>query len=255
MAEIKKFATLLWELTYREIVARYRRSILGPFWAILQPLLLMVVFTFLRGVVEIPSEGIPYVIFSYAALVPWTFFSNAINRCGPSILSNGNLIKKINIPREVFLLTALSTSLFDFVMSSLVLAGMMLYYHVPLGLCLLWLPVLLCITGFLAFGIGMFIASIGCFKRDIIIASPFLVQLWLFVTPVIYPTSAIPDKWIWLYKINPMVGTIEGFRSVLIKGESPNLELLGYSVGITLVVLVLFWPLFKWLSQYFADVL
>jgi len=217
--------------------------------------MMMVVFTFLKGVIDIPSEGIPYVIFSYAALVPWTFFSNAINRCGPTILNNGNLIKKINMPREVFLLTAITTSFFDFVMSGLVLAGMMIFYVVPVGICLLWLPVLLLITSVLAFAIGMGVASIGCFKRDIIIASPFLLQLWFFVSPVIYPLSTIPAKWSALYKLNPMVGIIEGFRNVLIKGEGPNVEYLSYSLIITIMLLLICWPLFKWLSQYFADVL
>jgi lipopolysaccharide transport system permease protein len=215
----------------------------------------MVVFTFLRGVIKIPSEGVPYVIFSYSALVPWTFFASSINRCGPSILSNGNLIKKIDMPREVFPLSAITTSFFDFLMSSIVLAGMMVCFKVDFSFMLLWLPILLLTTGSLAFGIGMFIASIGCFKRDIIIATPFLIQLWLFATPVIYPTSSVPDKWIWLYKINPMVGIIEGFRNVLVKGQSPNPELLVYSTIVTVLLLLLAWPIFRWLSQYFADVL
>ncbi len=255
MSETDKLLSLLWELVYRDIITRYRRSILGPLWALLQPLLMMAVFTFLKGVIDIPSEGVPYVIFSYAALVPWTFFSNAINRCGPAIVNNGNLMKKINIQREVFLLTAIATSLFDFVMSGLVLAGMMIFYGVPVALCLLWLPALLLLTSVLAFAIGMCFASIGCFKHDIIIACPFLLQLWFFVTPVIYPSSTIPEKWITLYKLNPMVGIIEGFRNVLTKGEGPNVDYLFYSLSVTLLLLLIFWPLFKWLSQYFADVL
>ena len=255
MNKFNKFSNLTKALVYREITTRYRRSVLGPLWAIIQPLLLMVVFTLLRGVIKIPSEGVPYVIFSYSALVPWTFFASSINRCGPSVLSNGNLIKKIDMPREVFPLSAIVTSFFDFMMSSIVLAGMMIYFKVPLTIMLLWLPILLLTTSILAFGIGMFIASIGCFKRDIIIATPFIVQIWLFATPVIYPTSSVPQKWVWLYKINPMVGIIEGFRNVLVKGQSPNLELLFYSLVITLFVLIFSWPLFRWLSQYFADVL
>ena len=255
MNKFNKFSNLTKALVYREITTRYRRSVLGPLWAIIQPLLLMVVFTLLRGVIKIPSEGVPYVIFSYSALVPWTFFASSINRCGPSVLSNGNLIKKIDMPREVFPLSAIVTSFFDFMMSSIVLAGMMIYFKVPLTIMLLWLPILLLTTSILAFGIGMFIASIGCFKRDIIIATPFIVQIWLFATPVIYPTSSVPQKWVWLYKINPMVGIIEGFRNVLVKGQSPNLELLFYSLVITLFVLIFSWPLFRWLSQYFADMM
>ena len=255
MNKFNRFLTLTWALVCREITTRYRRSILGPLWAIIQPLILMLVFTLLRGVISIPSEGVPYVIFSYSALVPWTFFTSSINRCGPSILSNGSLIKKIDMPREVFPLSAITTSFFDFMMSSIVLVGMMVYFKVQFSFMLIWLPILLLTTSVLAFGIGMFISSIGCFKRDIIIATPFIAQIWLFATPVIYPTSSVPQKWLWLYKINPMVGIIEGFRNVLVKGQSPNLELLFYSLVITLFVLLFSWPLFRWLSQYFADVL
>jgi lipopolysaccharide transport system permease protein len=140
-------------------------------------------------------------------------------------------------------------------MSGIVLVGMMIYFNVPFTGMFLWLPILLLITGVLAFGIGMFIASVGCFRRDIIIATPFFAQIWLFVTPVIYPSSSVPDKWIWLYKLNPMVGIIEGFRNVLVKGQGPNLELLLFSILVTGLLLVLSWPLFRWLSQYFADVL
>ena len=255
MNTINQFLTLSWALIYRDIATRYRRSVLGPFWTIVQPLLLMVVFTLLRGMITIPSEGVPYVIFSYSALVPWTFFTSSLNRCGPSILSNGSLIKKSNIPKEVFPFSAIVTSFFDFLMSSGILMGMMVYFKVQVNVTLLWLPVLILITGILAFGIGMFIASIGCFKRDIIIATPFLMQLWLFATPVIYPTTSVPDRWIWLYKINPMVGIIEGFRSVLVKGQSPSPELLVYSIVLTVFFLIVSWPLFRWLSRYFADVL
>ena len=126
MNTFSRFLTLTWAFVCREITTRYRRSILGPLWAIIQPLVLMIVFTVLRGVISIPSEGIPYVIFSYSALVPWTFFTSSLNRCGPSVLSNGSLIKKMDIPREVFPLSAIATSFFDLMMSGMVLAGMMI---------------------------------------------------------------------------------------------------------------------------------
>ncbi|MFB0536697.1 MAG: ABC transporter permease [Anaerolineae bacterium] len=245
--------TLLFAPVYRDVTARYRRSLLGPLWAILQPLILMVVFSLLRGVLDIPSEGMPYVLFSYAGLVPWSFFSTAVTRCGSSILSNASIVKKIALPREVFPLAAVITALFDFLMSGLVMAGMMIFYRVPVGWSLLWLPVLCLNAGLLAFAVGMVIASVGTFKRDFIIATPFLMQIWLLATPVVYPLSSVPEHWQSLYLLNPMVGIIEGFRAVLLKAETPPLGSLGWSVLVTLLALALAWPFFRWMSRYFAD--
>lgn len=242
-------------LVYRDITARYRRSWLGPLWAILQPLILMVLFNMLRGFVSIPSDGLPYALFSYTALVPWTFLTNAISFCGPSIALNATVIKKITMPREVFPLAAVVTALFDFCMASLVLAGMMLWFRISLGWALLWLPVLVLIITALAFGVGMLIASLGTFKRDFIFATPFLMQFWLYATPVIYPLSSVPDRWRTLYLLNPMVGVIEGFRNVLLQATSPPLEALGWSAVTTIALLAVAWPLFRWLSQYFADIM
>ena len=246
---------LLWALVARDVRARYRRSLLGPAWAILQPLVLMVLFTMLRGFVDIPSDGVPYVIFSYSALVPWTFFTNAVSFCGPSVASNAGVVKKIAVAREVFPAAAVVTALFDLVMSGLVLAGMMIWFRVPMGWSLLWLPVLVLMTALLALAVGMGIASLGTFKRDFIFATPFLMQFWLYATPIIYPLSSVPERWRRLYLLNPMVGIIEGFRNVLVKASPPPLDALAWSALVTAVILALVWPLFRWLSQYFADVL
>jgi lipopolysaccharide transport system permease protein len=254
LERVHRTVALLQAMIYRDIVRRYRRSMLGPLWAILQPLFLMVVFSLLRGAVNISSDGLPYILFSYAGLVPWTFFSNAVTYCGPSILMNGNIIKKIALPREVFPLAAVVTALFDFMMAALVMAGMMVYYRVPVGWSLLWVPALCLCTSLLAFGIGMVLSALGAFKRDFVIAAPFLMQIWLFATPVIYPLSSVPDGWRALYLLNPMVGIIEGFRSVLLRAEAPALGPLGWSILMTLLVLVLTWPIFRWLSRYLADV-
>ncbi len=255
MRRFLSLVNILWALAYRDIASRYRRSLLGLLWAVLQPLLLMVVFTFLRAVVDIPSDGIPYVIFSYAALVPWTFFANAVNRAGSSILANAPLIKKSPVSREIFPLAALATALFDFCMSGIVLAGMMFYFRVQVGASLLWLPVLVALTCALAFGIGMFIAALGCFRQDFIFAASFGLQLWLYATPVIYPVSSVPQSWQWSYRLNPMVGIIEGFRNVLIKNMPPDTTLLSLSLLVTVCVLVLVWPIFRKCATYFADVL
>lgn len=254
-AKARQFTNLLFALVYRDVMARYRRSFLGPLWAILQPLILMVLFNMLRRFVSISSDGLPYVLFSYAGLVPWTFLTNAISFCGPSVAINAAVLKKIAVPREVFPMAAVVTALFDFVMAGLVLAGMMLWFRVSMSGALLWLPVLVLLTAALAFGIGMLIASLGTFKRDFIFATPFLMQFWLYATPVIYPLSSVPGRWRTLYMLNPMVGVIEGFRNVLLRASPPPLEALSWSAVTTAVILAIVWPLFRWLSQYFADVI
>jgi len=249
-----QFATLLWALTYRNFVSRYRKSILGPAWAIIHPLVYMVIFTFLRGVTNFSDEGIPYPIFTFAALVPWTFFANAVIQSAPSVLLNANVVKKIAAPKEVFPLSAVLTSLFDFAIAGVVLAGLMIWYRIPVSSALIWLPVLVLLTLVLAFAIGMFLASFGTYKRDLVMAAPFLMQFWLFASPIMYPLSQVPEKWHSLYVMNPVVGLIEGYRHVLLKGSSPPLGPLFWSAVVTLAILGFTWPFFRWMSQYFADV-
>ena len=246
---------LLWALVSRDVRGRYRRALLGPLWAIVQPVVMMVVFTVVRGVIDIPSEGVPYIIFSYSALVPWTFFAGAVGYAGRSALSNGGIIKKMNLDREVFPLAAVCTALFDFAMAGLVLAGMMVWFRVPLGWPLLWLPLLILLTLLLAFGVGMFVASLGTFKADVAMAVSFFMQIWMLASPVAYPLSSVPERWRTLYLLNPMVGIIEGFRNVLVKAQSPPWGPLGVSLMITTLVLAITWPLYRRMSQYFADVL
>ena len=214
----------------------------------------MVIFTFLRGVTNFSDEGIPYPIFTFAALVPWTFFANAVIQSAPSVLLSANVVKKIAAPKEVFPLSAVLTSLFDFVIAGVVLAGLMIWYRIPISSALIWLPALMLVTLALAFAIGMFLASLGTVKRDLVMAAPFLMQFWLFTSPIMYPLSQVPEKWHSLYQLNPVVGIIEGFRNVLLKASAPPLEPLLWSVVVTLVALGLTWPFFRWISQYFADV-
>ncbi|MCA1959965.1 MAG: ABC transporter permease [Desulfomonile sp.] len=250
-----RFVNLLWALAMRDLTGKYRRSALGLWWAFIQPLVLMLVFSMLRGFVNIPSDGLPYILFSYAALVPWTFFANSLSSCGPSIIDNAEVIKKIALPREVFPLAGITSAFFDFLMSGILLAGMMVWYKVPVGWSLVWLPVLVALAAAVAFSIGMLVAGLGTFRKDFIFAVPFLVQVWLFVTPVIYPISSVPDRWYFLYLLNPMVGVIEGFRTVLLKASPPPTEPLLASVAVTAVLLAVSWPTFRRLSAYFADVL
>jgi len=250
-----RFATLLAALVVRDVTSRYRRSSLGLWWAFLQPLILMLLFNMLRGFMSVPSDGLPYILFSYTALVPWTFFTNAVSACGPSITANAEVIKKIALPREVFPLAAVTATLFDFAISAILLAGMMIWFQVPIGWALLWLPVLIALMTVIAFSVGILLAGLGTFRKDFIFATPFLTQAWLFITPVIYPLSAVPEQWRWLYVLNPMVGVVEGFRNVLLKATMPPMEPLAWSVVTTAALLAISWPLFRRLSEYFADVL
>jgi lipopolysaccharide transport system permease protein len=253
--EVQRFFNLLWALVMRELKGRYRRSLLGPAWAIIQPLFYMVIFTFIRGVLNISSEGVPYVIFTYSALVPWTLFSNGVTRCGPSVSSNAGILKKIAIAREVFPVAGVVVSLVDFLISSLILVGMMIWFRVPVGWSLLWLPVLVLLTVLLGLGVGLGVAALGTYKRDIIFGLPFLMQFWLLATPIMYPVGQVPGRWQFLYSLNPMVGIIEGFRAVMVKGMVPDLGLLIVSLLGIVVVWLVAWPLFRYMSQYFADVL
>lgn len=239
----------------RDLRSRYRRSFLGPAWAILQPVMLMAVFAMIRQFVAIPSDGTPYIIFSYSALVPWTFLSKATLNAGSSVMSNASIIKKIALPREILPLAMVVTAAFDLLMSGLVLIGMMLWFRVPIGWSLFWLPILIVMTGGLAMGIGMLLAALGTFKQDILLVGNFFIQLWLYISPIIYPISSVPDHWRPLYILNPLVGIIEGFRNVLVKGFSPDFMLLGWSLLGILFIWVIAHPIFRKMSQYFADVL
>lgn len=250
-----RFASLLYALVVRDITSRYRRSALGIWWAFLQPLVLMLLFNMLRGFVNIPSDGIPYVLFSYSALVPWTFFTNAVAACGPSITTNAEVIKKIALPREVFPLASVTSTLFDFAMSGIILAGMLVWFKVSVGWQLLWLPILIVLMTAISFAVGILLAGLGTFRKDFIFATPFLTQAWLFATPVIYPLSTVPEQWRTYYMLNPMVGVIEGFRNVLLKSAAPPVEALGLSLVVTCLLLAVSWPIFRRLSGYFADVL
>lgn len=249
------YATMVYALVSRDIASRYRRSFLGPLWAVLQPLILMVLFNVVRSFVDIPSDGIPYVIFSFSALVPWTFFTNAVMLCAPSIAVNADLIKKMAMPREIFPLASVMTALFDFLIAGAILFVMMIWFRVPFTPALLWLPVLIFLTALLALSVGMGVASLATFRRDFVFITPFLMQFWLYITPVIYPMSSVEGSIRTLYSLNPTVGLIESFRNVLIRGLPPNWELLLPGVLVIAIFYLVSWTLFRRVSQYFADVL
>ncbi len=246
---------LIQALVYRDFTARYRRSWLGLGWAFLQPLFQMVIFNIIRGVMGFSTGETPYMVFSFAGLLPWTFFSRAVTGAAGSIRANANVIKKMAMPREVFPLAAIAVSFIDFAIAALIMAGMMLAYNVSVNpLLLLWLPLLLAIEVVLAFAIGMSTAALGTYRQDVILAISFVMQFWLYATPIMYPLDRVPESWAPLYRLNPMAGVVEGFRNVLVDGHAPPTDLIVTSAAISLALLAVAWPVFRWLSAYFADV-
>jgi lipopolysaccharide transport system permease protein len=255
LEQMTYFINLLYALVIREFKGRYRRSLLGPLWAIIQPILYLIIFVFMRGIFSISSEGMPYILFAYCALVPWTFFSTALNRCGYAIYNNAPVIKKTPAPREVYLLANVITSIIEFFVSAIILLAMMIWFRVSVGWSLLWVPVLLLLTVLMTLSFGMGLSAVGTYKLDILFGIPFIMQFWMLATPVMYPLSQVPQRWQSLYSLNPMVGIIEGFRAAIVKGVTPDLGLLGISLAVTMLVWIVAWPMFRHLSQYFADVL
>ena len=254
-AEPARVVHLVEALIIRDVKGRYRRSLLGPAWAVIQPLAYMVMFGLVGHILNIASEGVPYLIFTYSALVPWTFFSNAIARCGPTFYFKAAIVRRIALPREAFPIAEVIGSLVDFLVAALILAVLMLWFRTPVGWPLLWCPALLLLTMLLATGVGFIVSALGTYQFDTVFALPFLMQLWMLATPVMYAFRSVPEPWQGWYRLNPMVGIIEGFRAVLVLKRMPDLSLLGCSVAGILVVWIIAWPLFRFTSQYFADVL
>jgi lipopolysaccharide transport system permease protein len=253
--QASRFLTLLRALTYRDLKARYARSTLGVVWIFLQPLFQVAVFSVLRVVLGLSSGGMNYVLFLYSAILPWNFISNTINACAPAVFANAPLIKKMSVPREVFLLSAALANLADFLMGTLVLGGMMLIFRVPLTWNLLWFPVLILLAVVLALSLGFLLAAVAPFRGDILMATPYFIQLWFFLTPVFYSAEVITGMWRTLYNINPAVGVVVGFRNVLGAGQSPDLGALAWSAVMAVILLAVTWPFFRHMSQHFADMM
>jgi len=255
-SELKEYRDLLYFLVLRDIKIKYKQTVLGGLWAVIQPFCSMVLFSLFFGTLaKMPSDGVPYPIFSYSALVAWTYFAHCISGSGGSIIGNSSLISKVYFPRVIVPLTPVLAGLLDFFIAFAVLIGMMFYFGIfptTLVLVLPFLVILMMITGS---GVGMILGALNAKYRDIGYATPFLVQLWMFASPVIYPASMVPEKYRLLYGINPMCGIIEGFRSALL-GTIPFPTMLILVSAITSTGLFfagLFY--FKQMERYFADIL
>jgi lipopolysaccharide transport system permease protein len=255
LREFWKYRELLYFLTWRDVKVRYKQTVIGAAWAILQPFLTMVVFSVIfGGLIHVPSDGIPYPIFSYAALLPWTFFAGALSRSGNSLVYDANLVSKVYFPRMILPFAAVLSLLVDFAVAFVILLGMMLFYGIIPGATVITLPLFLLLAFMAALGIGLWLSALNVKYRDIAYTIPFLGQFWLLVTPVAYPSTIIPEHWRFLYSLNPMVAVVEGFRWALLGQQNVQGEFIFLS---TMVVLTLFIGglfYFRRMEAEFADV-
>lgn len=255
--EVWSYRDLLFLLIWAEIKVRYKQTVIGAAWAILQPFLAMVVFSVIFGnLLRVPTDGVPYPVFVYCALVPWTYFTHALNKSTNSLVAYGHLLTKVYVPRLVIPLAAVLAGLLDFVVSFIILLGMMVYFYMPPTLAILTLPFFILLMIAAALGVGLWLAAINVQYRDVINALPFVTQLWFFLTPVAYASSIIPEDWRLVYRLNPMSGVIEGFRWALLgKAQSaPDLVFLGVSVFVLGAVLLGGLFFFRRREDTFADV-
>lgn len=256
LRDLWAYRELLYFLTWRDIKVRYKQTLLGVAWAIIQPLFTMLIFTLFFGRLaglDTRTEGMPYPLFAFAGLLPWTFFANAITNSGNSLVGSANLITKVYFPRMIIPGAAVAAGLVDLAIGFVLLFGLMIYYQVALTWTLLLLPVMVILTTLLAVGVGMWLSALNVKYRDIRFALPFVIQLWLFVSPVIFPSSILPEKWRWVMALNPLTGIIEGYRSAIF-GRPINWTVLGVSVVITLVVLTCASYYFRRMEKTFADI-
>jgi homopolymeric O-antigen transport system permease protein len=256
LRELFSYRELLLAWALREIKVRYKQSLLGVAWALLQPLSLMVIYTIVFSFfIRVPSDGIPYPLFSYTALLPWTFFAACISFGVPSLINNMNLVTKVYFPREIFPLASIGANFIDFLVASLLYIGLLVYYRVPLGFALVWLPVILCGQIVLSAGVVLFASAVNVFYRDVRFVIPLAVQLWLYASPVIYPVSVVPEQFRIVYMFNPMAGFIEGYRTVLLQGQTPNLQYLAIALATAALFFVTGYIFFKRVEMNFADVI
>jgi ABC-type polysaccharide/polyol phosphate export permease len=257
LRELFSFRELLWIWTQREVTVRYKQSFFGVAWAILQPLALMAAFTivatFLRGLIE--TNGVPYPLFYYSALLPWTFFANSVSQGTPSMINNLNLVVKTYFPREILPIAKVGVSFFDFLVASVVFVIMFIIYDIPLTSKVLWLPLLLFIQIILTLGISFFSSAVTVLYRDVRFLIPLVLQIMLFITPIIYPVSMVHESIRPYYLVlNPVAVLIDSYRRVLLYGQSPG-AYLPVAGAISLVIFVAGYLVFKRLEVSFADII
>jgi lipopolysaccharide transport system permease protein len=252
--ELWDYRELLYFFVWRDIKVRYKQTVLGAAWAIIQPFFTMVVFSIFFGrLAGISSEGIPYPIFTFSALVPWMYFSNAVSQASNSLIANERMITKVYFPRLLVPMASILAGLVDFAISLVVLIGMMLYYGIGLTPALWAGPLFVLLTIATALGVGLWLSALNVQYRDVRYAVVFLLQFWLFATPIAYPSSLLPEQWRAIYGLNPMAGVVEGFRWALLGKASVPGALLAISIVVTIAVLMSGLYYFQRMEQTFAD--
>jgi lipopolysaccharide transport system permease protein len=252
--ELWHYRDLLYFLTWREISIRYKQTVLGFAWAIIQPLATTLVFTvFLGRLAKVPSDGIPYPVFAYLGLLPWTYFANAVTRSGTSLVTNSNLLSKVYFPRLLIPLSAVLSALVDFVIAFAILLLLMFMYSVPITASLFLTAPLMLLTALAALGVGMWLAALNVQYRDVQHAVPFLMQLWMFATPVVYPVSGIQGRWRLLLALNPLTGIIQAYRDAALN-RPLDWDTLGVSLAIVVVATLFGTWQFRRMERRFADI-
>ena len=255
LKELWRYRELIFFLTWRDIKVRYKQAVLGIAWAILQPLLTMLIFTLIFGILlKTPSQGLPYPLFALSALLPWQLFASALQRSSISLVGNANLITKIYFPRLAIPLASVFAALVDFGVSFIVLLGVMAFYQYWPGWNILWLPLIVLLALLTALAVGLWLSALNVQYRDVQHMVPFIIQVWMYASPIVYPIETIPEgTWRLLYGLNPMVGVIQGFRWALLGTTPPDFTML-ISVGVVLILLISGLFYFRRMEKTFADI-
>ena len=255
LGDLWRYRELVYFMTWRDVMVRYKQTVLGASWAIIRPFMTMVVFSIFFGTLaKMPSDGLPYPIFTSTALLPWELFISALNVASRSLVQNANMVTKVYFPRIILPLASVLAGVVDFFFAFLVLIGMMIYYNVRPGPAVWVLPLLLLLAMITSLGVGLWLSALNVLYRDIGYIIPFLTQFWLFITPIAYPSSMIPERWKLLYALNPMTGVVDGFRWALLGNQqSAPTAMLAVSSLIAVGVLVSGLFYFRRMERQFAD--
>jgi lipopolysaccharide transport system permease protein len=256
IAEVWEYRELLFMFVWRDITVRYKQSLIGIGWAVIQPVMTMVIFSIIFGyLANLPSDGIPYPVYTFCALLPWNYFARSLTDSSDSLVNSSNLITKVYFPRLILPLSKVLAGFVDFAIAFIILLALMVWYQITPSYGIFLLPVFILIAMLTAFGIGLWLTALNVKYRDIRFVVPFMTQLWMYTSPVAYSTNLIPVKWQWLYGLNPMVGVIEGFRWALLNKDAPDILMMSVSSGIVLIILVGGIYYFRKTEQTFSDII